>query len=102
MIDPDPSRAPGAPRPSWRPLARADVVFRRVGEDWVLFDPTTQQIHVLNLTAALVWSFCTGEMEVENIEQEVSAAFGQPPPDDTGVAKALGAFEAAGLLVTEP
>lgn len=83
--------------PTWKPIARDDVVFRRVGEDWVLFDPESQRIHVLNLTAALVWSFCTGEYDVEKIEGQVREAF-EKATDDAGVAEALRGFEAADLL----
>ena len=83
--------------PTWKPVARDDVVFRRVGEDWVLFDPESQRIHVLNLTAALVWSFCTGDYEVQHIEGQVRDAF-EETTDDGGVAEALQGFKAADLL----
>lgn len=85
----------------WRPRSRADVVFRRVGEDWVLFDPATQRLHVLNLTAALVWSFCTGDHDVPAIDEEVRRAFGEAPTGDTGVEDALRDFRSAGLLTAE-
>lgn len=81
----------------WCPLIRDDVVFRRVGEDWVLFDPQGQQIHVLNLTAALVWSFCTGDQSPASIEAQVREAFGVAV-DDPKVAEALQDFLDAGLL----
>jgi len=93
-----PAMAPEtAPDPTWTPVAREDVVFRRVGEDWVIFDPEAQRIHVLNLTAALVWSFCTGEFDVAGIEREVRGAF-EHATDDAGAADALREFRAAGLL----
>lgn len=69
------------PPPS-RPRKRDDVVFRRVSGDWLLFDPRTRQIHVLNLSAALVWSFCTGEHETDEIARQVVEAFaGGDTPD---------------------
>jgi len=43
------------------PTAREDVVLQRVGREWVLFDARHDRAHVLNLTAALVWTFCDGE-----------------------------------------
>ncbi len=84
------------PRP-WTPRARPDLVFRRVGEDWVVFDPRTQDLHVLNLAAALVWSFCTGEHAVDEIEARVAEAW--EGVDDPGVRAALDRFAQAGLLV---
>lgn len=85
-----------SPADPWKPRARPDLVFRRVGEDWVVFDPDRQDIHVLNLAAALVWSYCTGEHEVERIEEEVGRAW--EGVEDPGVREALGAFRDAGLL----
>ncbi len=83
--------------PRWRPRGRSDLVFRRVGEDWVLFDPDLQKLHVLNLTAALVWSLCTGELDVAAIEANVRRAVGDEI-EDTGVGAALADFRAARLL----
>ena len=85
--------------PSWKPRVRPELVFRRVGEDWVVFDPAEQDIHVLNLSAALVWSYCTGEHEVATIEREVARAW--EDVDDPGVREALREFADAGLLETE-
>lgn len=83
--------------PDFRPRTREDLVFRRVGEDWLVFDPRTQQIHVLNLSAALVWSFCTGDHAVEEIVREVRSAFREGVEDDP-VTEVLERFQRAGLL----
>lgn len=95
MSDPTP--------PEHRPRKRDDVVFRRVSGDWLLFDPRTQRIHVLNLSAALVWSFCDGEHDVDEIVREVTHAFGETGPGDAGedegtVEEVLGRFRTEGLL----
>ena len=42
------------------PTARRDVLLRRVGSEWVLFDARRDRAHVLNLTAAVVWTYCDG------------------------------------------
>ena len=66
---------------SVHPTARADVLLRRVGSEWVLFDARRDRAHVLNLTAALVWTYCDGmhgpdaiagalEREVEGAQAE--------------------------------
>ncbi|MFQ5535831.1 MAG: PqqD family protein [Gemmatimonadota bacterium] len=90
-----PERSDAPPR-TWKPSARGDLVFRRVGEDWVLFDAQGQRLHVLNLAAALVWSYCTGEYTVERIEAEVREAY--EGVEDPGVVEALTTFRGAGLL----
>lgn len=88
-----------APRPpGWRPRRREDVVFRRVGEEWLLFDPRTQRIHVLNLPAALVWSFCEGERSVSELESEVRGAFAADEAEAGAVRDALSRFAEEGLL----
>ncbi len=62
------------------PKAREDVVFRPLADEWVLFDPRRHLLHVLNLTAALVWSYCDGETSREALVEEVESAFTDPPP----------------------
>ena len=57
------------------PRARDDLVFRELDDEWVLYDGTGQQIHVLNRTAAIVWLSCTGELTREEIAAELIAAF---------------------------
>ncbi len=91
---------PPSPRPlpaGWRPKTRDDVVFRQVGEEWVLFDPLTQRIHVLDLAGALLWSFCNGDRDVPGLDEEVRRAFGAAV-DDPQVPRALRHFLDAGLL----
>lgn len=85
------------PDPPARPRARPDVLFRRVGEEWLLFDPRTDRIHVLNLSAALVWSHLSGELDMEEIRARMAAAYGQPV-DPAAVEGALARFHAEGLL----
>lgn len=84
-----------------RPRARDDVVFRALDDEWVLYDPRADRLHVLNLTAALVWAYCGGEQDVSGIADAVGSAFTPPRSgaevtDD--VAAALARFEDEGLF----
>lgn len=84
-----------------RPKAREDVVFRQLDDEWVLFDPRSEQLHVLNLSAALVWSHCTGEFTRDEIARAVAAAFEPPVAPNrvvTDVTAALERFHHTGLL----
>ncbi|HKJ01199.1 MAG TPA: PqqD family protein [Longimicrobiales bacterium] len=76
------------------------MAFRRVGEDWVLFDPVAQRVEVLDATAALVWSHCSGEMDVGALRAEVRRAFGAAFREGS-VTEALETFRVAGLLRAE-
>lgn len=82
------------------PVARADVVLRRVGNEWVLFDAARDRAHVLNLTAALVWTYCDG-MHVpgaiaEAISHEVVGSAKERIRDD--IEGVLRRFASEGLL----
>ncbi|MDH3222711.1 MAG: PqqD family protein [Gemmatimonadota bacterium] len=98
-----PEPAGPTPRPAeWsaRPRGRDDVIFRQLSDDWVLFDPSTNQIHVLNLAAALVWTACDGTQAVEDIVEEVAGSYDGPSAREIrdDVEDALRRFRAEGLL----
>ena len=83
------------------PKSRADVIFRPLDDSWVLFDPQAEQLHVLNLSAALVWAFMDGENSPEAIAEVVGAAFNPPQTGAqvlTDVRATLERFREAGLL----
>lgn len=65
-------------------MRRDDVVFRQLDTDWVIFDPGADRLHSLNLTAALIWSHLTGEAELDEIADQVGAAF-EPPVAGTEI-----------------
>lgn len=83
------------------PRAREDVVFRSVAGDWVLYDPGTQDLHVLNATAAAVWSCCDGTLSPEGIARELADALDDAPSVEEvrgDVDRTLDRFRSAGLL----
>lgn len=97
--------APASPSVPERPATRSDLVFRELADEWVLFDPDGRRLHVMNLTAALVWSHCTGERSFEEIVSAVQEAFDDPPPADrveADVRETLETFVGKGLLEEEP
>lgn len=77
------------------------MIFRPLDNSWVLFDPGTEKLHVLNLSAALVWEFLDGETALEGIAEAVGAAF-EPPITESealpDVESVLERFREAGLL----
>ncbi len=89
------------PKMPERPKARDDVVFRQLDEEWVLFDPRDNKMHVLNLTASLVWAHCSGSLTLGEIAGEVREAFTESAPADTleqDVEGVVSEFARAGLL----
>lgn len=81
------------------PCARADVALRRVGSEWVLFDPACDRAHVLNPSAAAVWSLCDGTRSPAGIADAIARDV--PAPDGAirhDVDDVLRCFAAEGLL----
>ncbi len=84
-----------------RPRARDDLVFRPLDDEWMIFDPATDRLHALNLTAALIWTACDGEHDLAQIAADVARSFDPPTPpaavaDD--VCGTVARFRQEGLL----
>jgi len=74
-------------------------MFRQVDDEWVVFDPASNDLHVLNLSAALIWSHLTGDCSEEEIVGAVHEAFGiEAQQAEADVRAALERFRGAGLL----
>jgi broad specificity phosphatase PhoE len=58
--------------PIGRPQARPDLLLRRVGSEWVLYDAARERAHVLNLTAAVIWTYCDGQHERASIADAIA------------------------------
>lgn len=89
------------PRNGRGPKPREDVVFRSVSNDWVLYDPRTRDLHVLNATAAAVWSCCDGQSTARDIARALADALVDPPDFDVlvrDVEAALDRFHAQALF----
>lgn len=85
-----------------RPRARDDVLFRQLDDDWVIFDPVSDRLHALNLTAALIWMECTGERDIDEITDQVATVFEPAQPRDrvlSDVQAAITRFREQGLLL---
>lgn len=55
------------------PVARPDLMLRRVGSEWVLYDSAQERAHVLNLTAAIIWTYCDGTYERSSIADAIAS-----------------------------
>jgi coenzyme PQQ synthesis protein D (PqqD) len=87
--------------PVLRPCSRSDVVFRSVAGDWVIYDPRTRDLHVLNATAAAVWVCCDGSLSADGIAEEIAGHLEGAPEIEkvlSDVARALDRFREDGLL----
>lgn len=82
------------------PTARPDVVLRRVGSEWVLFDARQDRAHVLNLTAAVIWTYCDGSHQSEAIVEAIARELPGAPAERLrgDIEQALRRFADEGLL----
>ena len=82
------------------PTARDDVLLRRVGSEWVLFDAGNDRAHVLNLTAAVVWTYCDGAHATDAIAEAIANEIPGARADEvrTDIGGVLRRFADEGLL----
>lgn len=82
-----------------RPRQRPDVSARTVGDETIVLDRATNQVHQLNATASFVWQRCDGHHTGAEIADELIGAFevAQDTARDA-VVVALRQFDELGLL----
>jgi hypothetical protein len=83
------------------PRARPDLTFRPVGGHFALTDRAGTAAEMLNLTAALVWTYCDGRHDPDAIAKAVASDL--PDAGDTRVVEArvvalLAQFARQGIL----
>ena len=81
------------------PPARADVVYRILDGEAVLYDPRNASTHRLNATALAVWHACDGHTAASQVAERLTREYDVPL--DTAradVEELLAAFAQAGLV----
>jgi len=58
-----------------KPCQRKDVVVKKLGQDTLLYDPTTDKVHTLNQTASLIWNLCDGKHSLGEIKKALHENF---------------------------
>ena len=83
-----------------RPHARDDVQLRRVGSEWILFDARHDRAHILNQTAALVWTWCDGAHAPDDIARAIAGELKDAPAEAIrdDIEQVLRRFAHEGLL----
>lgn len=83
-----------------RPRANPAILYRELRTGCVLYHPGTNEAHVLNLTAAYIWTCCDGRMDLGAIAADVAKVCTLPLPEALrDVKKALRDFHAKKLLL---
>jgi hypothetical protein len=55
--------------------ANPDIVCRVEGEDALLFDPSTEEVKVLNATGLMLWNLCDGKHTERDLVQALAVEF---------------------------
>ena len=56
-------------------VANPDIVCRVEGEDALLFDPSTEEVKVLNATGLTLWNLCDGKHTERDLVQALVVEF---------------------------
>lgn len=84
-------------------VRRSDLVTRKVGFDLGLYDPVTQDVHILNATAATIWDHITPNRTYLNVADALAMSYGYSPElagkIGADVVELVKRFETAGLTV---
>ena len=67
-------------------MKKNNVMSRKVGDEWVLYDQGDKSVHVLNTTAEFVWRMCDGSLTLPEIEDRMRETFDVPEGTDTNKA----------------
>lgn len=59
------------------PVPKDGVLFREIEDGCVLYDPRTEKVHSLNVTAGFIWCLIDGDRSLAEIAGEISSASGE-------------------------
>lgn len=54
-----------------KPVRRAEILYRKLDDEGILFDSETSSVHILNPTSELIWSCCDGDRDAGEITSEI-------------------------------
>lgn len=82
------------------PRARKDIIISKLGAETMLYDPKTDQLHILNPTASLVWSMADGRHDLKKMAENIRRLFKVFPetPVDSDLSRLLSTWRQKGLL----
>ena len=86
-------------RGAFIPRQRPSVATVEVDDEAVLYDEASERLHVLNPTAAVIWSCCDGTLTVDELVGALAEAYGTDEVSITAdVHAVLASFADEGLL----
>ena len=85
------------------PLRKEGVEARKLGDEYLLYDPDTGALHVLNASAQIIWQMCDGSHTSGEMQSAMRDAFDVCDADIAGdVEQILSSLREKGLLAGPP
>lgn len=68
-----------------RPIAAKDLDINETDDGLIIYQESTDRVHHLNPTAAVIFQLCDGDHDLEGIAEAVGETFGltEPPEAET-------------------
>lgn len=82
------------------PKFRKNLICKKLGDEAMLYDPASENVHVLNVTSLFIWNLLDGQHSPEQIEKKMRENFEIPVTTNVqeDVVKTLEDFKSKGLL----
>ena len=61
-----------------KPARKADVWLRQSDTENVVYDPSSETVHMLNATAMAIWVLCDGETDPDEMVEAICELSGLP------------------------
>ena len=83
-----------------RPLRKEGIICRKMGDEWILYDPEAGSIHIVNAVAGFVWELCDGCHSIEEMTRQIVDACDVPAGTNVGadVQSVVQSFAERGML----
>jgi hypothetical protein len=82
----------------WHPRRVEGLEAHEVEDGLVVYQQTSERVHYLNATAAVVYELCTGEHNEREIEDLVAEAWSLPEAPSAEVRQCLENFREEGVI----
>jgi hypothetical protein len=82
------------------PTSRKDLICKKLGDEAMLYDPTNENVHVLNTTSLFIWNLLDGKNNLSDIEKKMRENFTISPDVNllSDITKTISDFQGKGLL----
>lgn len=84
--------------------SRKDLICKKLGDEAMIYDPSSENVQVLNTTSLFIWELMDGKHSISDIETKMRSNFTIPPNVDlvADINQTISEFRERGLLENDP